>query len=152
MGLWGICFLCVHVRERMHVDDPSSTYRTLWKQEGLKMLFLLWYAHTLYEGEGVEQRSSSRIEIELYIYLRAGWPIVDMHIGMAHRKRRQIPAVGKREFVSVCACALCEVLQMKGLEGPGYMYIYTSHCTFQGWMALFRWNRNGRGYREGRWG
>ena len=37
---------------------------------------------------------------------------------------------------------------MKGLEGPGYMYIYTytSHCTFQGWMALFRWSKNGRGY------
>ena len=89
----------------MHVDDPSSTYRTLWKQEGLKMLFLLWYAHTLYEGEGVEQRSSSRIEIQLYIYLRAGWPIVDMHIVNGTQKAKTDPSRWKKRIcVCVCMC------------------------------------------------
>ena len=104
-------------------------------------------------------------------YFRAGWPILDMHLEW-HRKRRQIPAVGKKECVSVCTCFVCEALQMKGLESPGYMYIYTHHCIFQagwpilchthkdlsagsqiGWMALFSqregkgrgWNRKGRG-------
>ena len=56
-------------------------------------------------------------------YFRAGWPILDMHLEW-HRKRRQIPAVGKKECVSVCTCFVCEALQMKGLESPGYMYIY----------------------------
>ena len=65
-----------------------------------------------------------------------------MHLEWHRESEDRSQSRWKKETLCVCVCmcfvCVCEVSQMKGLEGPGYMYIYTSHCIHfrAGWPIL----------------